>query len=108
MVTSRPQNSFVGAVDRYRQWLTEQVPTINAMTAYGNALFASTTANRLPRTTPNGMLFVRHDRAPALANGPSQTAVTITAVLTRGVAAAGSMSSPDGRLGFQRPGADSL
>ena len=107
MVTSRPQNSFVGAVDRYRQWLTEQVPTINAMTAYGNALFASTTANRLPRTTPtgstrapagktsitatcrpgwppiDGMLYTRHDPEPALANGPSPTAATMTAVLTR-------------------------
>jgi hypothetical protein len=41
-------------VDRCRQWLTEQVPTINAMTAHGNVLLASTTANRLPRTTPAG------------------------------------------------------
>ncbi len=32
------------------RWLTEQVPTINAMTAYGDILFASTTANRLLRT----------------------------------------------------------
>jgi hypothetical protein len=32
------------------QWLTEQVPAINAMTAYSNILFASTTANRLLRT----------------------------------------------------------
>jgi hypothetical protein len=31
-------------------WLTEQVPAINAMAAYANILFASTTANRLLRT----------------------------------------------------------
>jgi hypothetical protein len=47
-------------VDRWRQWLTGQVPIINPMTAYGNVLFASTTANRLTRITPTGST-----RAPA-------------------------------------------
>jgi hypothetical protein len=35
-------------VERCRQWLTEQVPAINAMSAHGNVLFACTTASRLP------------------------------------------------------------
>ena len=77
------------------------------MTAHSNVLFASTSANHLPRTTPDwidesaswqdihhcdvsaglaaidAMLFTRHDPETALANGPSPTAVTMTAVPTR-------------------------
>ena len=52
-------------VDRCRQWLTEQVPAINAMTAYGNVLFASTTANRLSRHHTGWI-----DKGPSRRTGP--------------------------------------